>query len=200
MSVIPQRRNLRQVHRSRLHVMQDRPKLEGGVRSDQDARFSRNRAGTRATRCGISQGASARCCGQPPRGRGRTREGACCATISMRRSGFPKPARDTGLHVKAVHQMFGPKENPTASSLFEIVAYLPRQEGCPSASSYWPVSGMSLSGNISPTLLQGRGGVGRPILAEIVGRSRLTAKHRQPRVRINNRRCDLFCEETSCLS
>jgi DNA-binding phage protein len=43
--------------------------------------------------------------------------------------GFPKLARDTGLHVKAVHQMFGPKGNPTASNLFEIVAYLQRREG-----------------------------------------------------------------------
>ena len=43
--------------------------------------------------------------------------------------GFPKLAKDTGLHVKAVHQMFGPKGNPTASNLFEIVAYLQRQEG-----------------------------------------------------------------------
>ncbi len=43
--------------------------------------------------------------------------------------GFPKLAKDTGLHVKAVHQMFGPKGNPTASNLFEIVAYLQKQEG-----------------------------------------------------------------------
>ena len=43
--------------------------------------------------------------------------------------GFPRLARDTGLHVKAVHQMFGPKGNPTASNLFESVAYLQRQEG-----------------------------------------------------------------------
>jgi len=43
--------------------------------------------------------------------------------------GFPKLARDTGLHVKALHQMLGPKGNPTAGNLFEIVAYLQRQEG-----------------------------------------------------------------------
>jgi DNA-binding phage protein len=43
--------------------------------------------------------------------------------------GFPKLAKDTGLHVKTLHQMFGPKGNPTADSLFEIVAYLQRQEG-----------------------------------------------------------------------
>ncbi len=43
--------------------------------------------------------------------------------------GFPKLARDTGLHVKSLHQMFGPKGNPTASNLFEIVAYVQRQEG-----------------------------------------------------------------------
>jgi hypothetical protein len=43
--------------------------------------------------------------------------------------GFPKLARETRLHVKALHQMFGPKGNPTAGNLFEIVAYLQRQEG-----------------------------------------------------------------------
>src|SRR5271157_5724102 len=37
--------------------------------------------------------------------------------------GFPKLAEET------LHQMFGPKGNPTASNLFEIVAYLQRQEG-----------------------------------------------------------------------
>ena len=43
--------------------------------------------------------------------------------------GFPKMAKDTRLHVKLLHQMFGPKGNPTASNLFEIVAYLQRREG-----------------------------------------------------------------------
>jgi DNA-binding phage protein len=43
--------------------------------------------------------------------------------------GFPKLAEQTGLHAKTVHQMFGPKGNPTASNLFEIVAYLQRVEG-----------------------------------------------------------------------
>nr|HEV7953229.1 hypothetical protein [Candidatus Acidoferrales bacterium] len=43
--------------------------------------------------------------------------------------GFPKLAEQTGLHVKTLHQMFGPKGNPTASNLFEIVAYLQRVEG-----------------------------------------------------------------------
>ena len=43
--------------------------------------------------------------------------------------GFPRLAKHTGLHVKALHQMFGPKGNPTASNLFEIVAYLQRHEG-----------------------------------------------------------------------
>ena len=43
--------------------------------------------------------------------------------------GFPKLAKDTRLHVKSLHQMFGPKGNPTASNLFEIVAYLQRHEG-----------------------------------------------------------------------
>jgi DNA-binding phage protein len=43
--------------------------------------------------------------------------------------GFPELAKHTKLHVKTLHQMFGPRGNPTASNLFEIVAYLQRQEG-----------------------------------------------------------------------
>jgi DNA-binding phage protein len=43
--------------------------------------------------------------------------------------GFPKLAGHTKLHVKTLHQMFGPNGNPTASNLFEIVAYLQRAEG-----------------------------------------------------------------------
>ncbi len=43
--------------------------------------------------------------------------------------GFPKLAEHTKLHVKTLHQMFGPNGNPTASNLFEIVAYLQRAEG-----------------------------------------------------------------------
>jgi DNA-binding phage protein len=43
--------------------------------------------------------------------------------------GFPKLAEQTGLHAKTLHQMFGPKGNPTTSNLFEIVAYLQRVEG-----------------------------------------------------------------------
>lgn len=43
--------------------------------------------------------------------------------------GFPKLAEHTKIHVKTLHQMFGPKGNPTATNLFEIVAYLQRQEG-----------------------------------------------------------------------
>jgi len=42
--------------------------------------------------------------------------------------GFPKLAEETKLHVKTLHQIFGPRGNPTASNLFEIVAYLQRQE------------------------------------------------------------------------
>jgi DNA-binding phage protein len=41
--------------------------------------------------------------------------------------GFPKLAAETKLHVKTLHQMFGPKGNPTASN--RIVAYLQRREG-----------------------------------------------------------------------
>lgn len=43
--------------------------------------------------------------------------------------GFPKLAARTGIHAKTLHQMFGPKGNPTANSLFEIVAYLQQAEG-----------------------------------------------------------------------
>jgi DNA-binding phage protein len=43
--------------------------------------------------------------------------------------GFPKLARHTRLHVKTLHQMFGPHGNPTARNLFEIVAYLQHAEG-----------------------------------------------------------------------
>ena len=43
--------------------------------------------------------------------------------------GFPKLAAQTKIHVKTLHQMFGPKGNPTARNLFEIVAYLQRAEG-----------------------------------------------------------------------
>ena len=43
--------------------------------------------------------------------------------------GFPKLATHTKIHVKTLHQMFGPKGNPTASKLFEIVAYLQQAEG-----------------------------------------------------------------------
>lgn len=43
--------------------------------------------------------------------------------------GFPELAKHTKLHVKTLHQMFGPRGNPTAKNLFEIVAYLQRREG-----------------------------------------------------------------------
>ena len=43
--------------------------------------------------------------------------------------GFPKLAAATKIHVKTIHQMFGPKGNPTASRLFDIVAYLQEAEG-----------------------------------------------------------------------
>ena len=43
--------------------------------------------------------------------------------------GFPKLATHTKIHVKTLHQMFGPHGNPTARNLFEIVAYLQRAEG-----------------------------------------------------------------------
>ena len=43
--------------------------------------------------------------------------------------GFPKLAAHTKIHVKSLHQMFGPNGNPTARNLFEIVAYLQNAEG-----------------------------------------------------------------------
>ncbi|MGH9428488.1 MAG: transcriptional regulator [Terriglobia bacterium] len=43
--------------------------------------------------------------------------------------GFPKLAAHTKIHVKTLHQMFGPNGNPTAKNLFEIVAYLQHAEG-----------------------------------------------------------------------
>lgn len=43
--------------------------------------------------------------------------------------GFPELARKTGIHVKTLHQMFGPKGNPTAENLFNIIACLQEQEG-----------------------------------------------------------------------
>jgi DNA-binding phage protein len=43
--------------------------------------------------------------------------------------GFPKLAAHTKLHAKTLHQMFGPKGNPTARNLFDIVAYLQNAEG-----------------------------------------------------------------------
>lgn len=46
------------------------------------------------------------------------------ATVS-----FPKLAEATKIHVKTIHQMFGPKGNPTASRLFEIIAFLQEAEG-----------------------------------------------------------------------
>jgi hypothetical protein len=43
--------------------------------------------------------------------------------------GFPHLAAETSIHAKTLHQMFGPKGKPTASKLFEIVAYLQHAEG-----------------------------------------------------------------------
>jgi DNA-binding phage protein len=43
--------------------------------------------------------------------------------------GFPKLAARAKIHVKTLHQMFGPKGNPTASKSFGIVAYLQKAEG-----------------------------------------------------------------------
>jgi DNA-binding phage protein len=43
--------------------------------------------------------------------------------------GFPALAEKTGIHVKTLHQMFGPKGNPTAANLFNIIACLQEHEG-----------------------------------------------------------------------
>jgi DNA-binding phage protein len=43
--------------------------------------------------------------------------------------GFPRLAAHTGIHVKTLHQMFGPQGNPTSSNLSAIVAYLQQAEG-----------------------------------------------------------------------
>ena len=43
--------------------------------------------------------------------------------------GFPRLAAQTGIHVKTLHQMFGPQGNPTTSNLSAIVAYLQHAEG-----------------------------------------------------------------------
>jgi len=43
--------------------------------------------------------------------------------------GFPKLAAYAKIHVKTLHQMFGPNGNPTARNLFDIVAYLQNAEG-----------------------------------------------------------------------
>ena len=43
--------------------------------------------------------------------------------------GFPKQPAHTKIHVKTLHQMFGPNGNPTTNNLFEIVPYLQQVEG-----------------------------------------------------------------------
>jgi DNA-binding phage protein len=43
--------------------------------------------------------------------------------------GFPKLAAKTKIPVKSAHRMFGPRGNPTARNLFQIVAYLQQSEG-----------------------------------------------------------------------
>ena len=43
--------------------------------------------------------------------------------------GFPALAAQTDIHVKTLHQMFGPKGNPTAANLFKIIACLQEHEG-----------------------------------------------------------------------
>jgi DNA-binding phage protein len=44
-------------------------------------------------------------------------------------AGFPVFTRKTRVHIETLHQMFGPKGNPTAVNLFNIIACLQEQEG-----------------------------------------------------------------------
>lgn len=39
------------------------------------------------------------------------------------------PAEKARIHVKSLHRMFGPKGNPTAANLFNIIACLQEHEG-----------------------------------------------------------------------
>ena len=41
----------------------------------------------------------------------------------------PALARKTGIHVKTLHEIFGPRDNPTAANLFNIIACLQEHEG-----------------------------------------------------------------------
>jgi hypothetical protein len=43
--------------------------------------------------------------------------------------GFPALVDKTGIHVKTLHQLSGPKGNPTAANLFNIIACLQEYEG-----------------------------------------------------------------------
>lgn len=43
--------------------------------------------------------------------------------------GFSTLTAQTQIHVKTLHQMFGPRGNPTASNLFKSVACLQEHEG-----------------------------------------------------------------------
>jgi len=43
--------------------------------------------------------------------------------------GFPRLAAKTNIPVKSAHRMFGPRGNPTARNLFQIVAFLQHAEG-----------------------------------------------------------------------
>jgi DNA-binding phage protein len=42
--------------------------------------------------------------------------------------GFPTLSAKTGIHAKTLHQMFGPRGNPTAANLFKIIACLQEHE------------------------------------------------------------------------
>ena len=110
----------------RLQADEEATAARGGVRNGSNARFQRNSTGAGETpfRKGLLRDAvESLLAGEVALGKELLRD-YINATV-----GFPKLAEETKLHVKTLHQMFGPKGNPTASNLFEIVAYLQRQEG-----------------------------------------------------------------------
>ena len=44
--------------------------------------------------------------------------------------GFPRLAAHTGIHVKTLHQMFGPQGNPTFSNLSQSLPICSRRKAC----------------------------------------------------------------------
>src|SRR5664279_2042396 len=112
----------------RLQADEQATAARGGVSNGPNARFQRNDTGAGETRRCLSKGllrdaGESLLGGEVALGKELLRD-YINATV-----GFPKLSAETKLHVKTLHQMFGPKGNPTASNLFGIVAYLQRREG-----------------------------------------------------------------------